>query len=341
MTTAAPHIAPGARYRLARLPRLLSLGRHPRTARLEQAHDQWLRAHYPFATAHERERFLSHRSTLWTSVCYPATDDERFHDLSRLTSFLFAFDDLFLSAGATNRRQAQSVLDDSLRVLDGRCPRTPHGTALAGIWAGMSRRMPPEQRCRLTAAVHDFSRGCHAETAARSGAIALDFDGYVRLRTEQSLAAWVYFVLTEYAAGVALDQDTRAALRPLHLACAEHLLFANDLFSFRAEHFAGDHINAVCVLTRSGTGLQESVDRLVSLVTTREHRVAALLRASADAAGPDVRRYLTALEHVVSGNLAQSRFAPRYHGTTAFIGRPIEAGTVTLWPDRTAYQPEE
>ncbi|GLF93363.1 terpene synthase family protein [Streptomyces yaizuensis] len=337
-TRALAHFGPGARCVLPELPALLTHAAHPRTAELEARHDAWFLAHHPFADERERDRFLAHRSVLWTSVVFPTTDDGRFHDLARLTSYLFALDDLLLDHGPDGGRRARAVFADSLTVIRDGTPTTDHGRALAGIWADMRPRMPVRQRDRLVAAVQDFARGCFTETASRATGTTLDFATYVEMRIGRTLAAGVYYVLTEYAAGVDLADGELAALRPLHRSCGEHLLYANDLFSFRAEHFADDHVNAICVLIEEGACLQGAVDRVAGLLATAERDVAAALDAvlaSPPGASRPVRRYLAALEHVISGNLAQSRFAPRYHGTGDHIGRPIGAGEIVLWPDRT------
>ncbi|MFI1863777.1 terpene synthase family protein [Streptomyces jumonjinensis] len=331
------HLFPGARYRLPPIPQLLAFGRHPHAAELERRHDQWLRTSCPFATNAGRQRFLSHRSALWTAATFPTTEPVRFHDLSRLTSLLFAFDDLCLDHTDSGVRTAKSSLADCLGVLKGEPPSTEYGQALHGIWDGMGLRMPPGQRDRLIAALTDFAHGCFTEMVSRADQTVPDFPSYVRLRIQQSLAAWIYFILTEYAAAVDLDAESREALDGLHWLSAEHLLFANDLFSFRAEHFGGDHLNAVCVMTAAGASLQNAVDELVRLLSAREHEMAAALATLRADAPPRVLAYLEKLEYVVSGNLAQARFAPRYHGTQDFIDHPIGQGTVTLRPDRTEH----
>jgi terpene synthase-like protein len=333
-------ILPGTHYILPELPRLLRSRRHARSEDLELRHDQWLREWFPFATAADQRRFLDQRNALWTTMTYPTLDDERFYELARLTSFLFAVDDLCLRRDEAVTPRADVLFSDILAVLSGKPSDTAHGTALADIWATMGRRMPARQRCRLIVAVRGFARGCHTEMASRSTDTVLGFDRYRRLRVEHSLAAWLYFILTEYAAGVDLDDFVLDRLRPLHRIAAEHLLFANDLFSFRAEHFADDHVNAVCALVANGAGLQSTIDRMAHLIITRERDLVIArdrLLASALGARNDVHAYLAALEYVISGNLEQSRFAPRYHGTSEYIAHPIQAGKIILWRDRTEY----
>ncbi|TDU67114.1 terpene synthase family protein [Streptomyces sp. KS 21] len=328
----------GSAYELSAIPRRLARHRHPDINNLEPRHDRWLTDQYPFPTDDARDAFLAQRSALWTALTYPVTDEDRFHDLARLTSFLFAFDDLFLQGGPDSSTDVKRVLKDTLRVMQGGPPATAHGSALAEVWQAMAQRMPARQRHRLTEATRDFARGCLREASSREQGAVLDLTSYTGVRLEQSLAAWVYFILTEYAAGVDLPDRVLAELRPLHWACAEHLLFSNDLFSFRVEHFSGDHVNAVCVLLTVGSTLQQAIDKIVELVTIKEQQVADMLtrhRRSRLGADRRVAAYLHNLEYVISGNLEQSRFAPRYHGTADLIHRPIERGTVTLHADRT------
>ncbi|MCX4633080.1 MULTISPECIES: terpene synthase family protein [unclassified Streptomyces] len=332
----------GATYELCAIPRLLAQHRHPNIERLEPRHDRWLTEHYPFATDHARDAFLAQRSALWTALTYPVTDEDRFYDLARLTSFLFAFDDLFLQAGPKSHTDAKQVLEDTLQVMQGGPPATAHGSALAQIWQTMAQRMPARQRHRLVEATQDFATGCFREVSSRQRGSVLDLANYTSVRVEQSLAAWVYFILTEYAAGVDLPDPVLARLRPLHWACAEHLLFSNDLFSFRAEHFCGDHVNAVCVLLETGATLQQAIDKIVGLVTLKEKQVADMLTALRHSrlgaeSGPE-SAYLRHLEYVISGNLEQSRFAARYHGSAELVHRPIHSGTVTLFTDRTDHR---
>ncbi|WP_028815210.1 terpene synthase family protein [Streptomyces flavidovirens] len=331
----------GAVYELAAIPLRLARQRHPAITKLERWHDLWLTEHYPFPTDRARDTFLAQRSALWTAFTYPVTDEDRFHDLARLTSFLFAFDDLFLQSSPDSSTDVEQVLNDTLHVMQGGAPATAHGRALADVWQAMAQRMPARQRHRLTEAARGFARGCLREVSSRAQGSVLDLASYTSVRLEQSLAAWVYFILTEYAAGVDLTDPVLARLRSLHWACAEHLLFSNDLFSFRAEHFAGDHVNAVCVLLTAGATLQQAIDKLVNLVALKEQQIADMLttlRSSRLGADCAVAAYLHNLEYVISGNLEQARFAPRYHGTADFIDRPIARGTVTLHSDRTDHQ---
>lgn len=335
------HLNAGDSYRLRDIPQLLACASHPNAVELERRHDAWLRRCYPFATPEAAERLMAQRNPLWTAACYPRADDDRYYDLDRVNSFLFAFDDLCQDYSDDGVSTAKQLMADCLSVMGGERAHTSIGAAWADIWASMGPQMPEHLRVRMVDTMADFGRGVLTEMSSRAAGTIMDFGTYRRVRLRQSLGAWMYYTFTEYAAGVALTRDTLDELEDLHWECAEHLLYSNDLFSFRAEHFHGEHINAVCVLTSDGASLQEAIDHITALVTDKEHQVARrldTLRSSPLGSNPQVGVYLEHLEYEVSGNLHQSRYAPRYHGTEAYIGHPIQAGHITIWPDRTEYR---
>ena len=336
----ADHLNPGDSYRLRDIPQLLACAIHPNAVELERRHDAWLRRCYPFASAEAAERLFAQRNPLWTAACYPRADDDRYYDLDRVNSFFFAFDDLCQDYSDHGVSTAKRLMADCLSVMDGEEARTSIGAAWADIWASMGTRMPDGLRVRMADAMADFGRGVLTEMSSRAADTIMDFDTYRHVRLHQSLGAWMYYTFLEYTVGVALTRDVLDELEDLHWECAEHLLYSNDLFSFRAEHFHGEHVNAVCVLTSDGASLQEAIDHLTALVTDEERRVARrldMLRSSPLGRNPQVSAYLEHLEYQISGNLQESRYAPRYHGTEAYVSHPIQAGRVTIWPDHTEY----
>src|SRR5690349_12845700 len=118
MTSNVPVSANGAQYHLPAIPRLLARGRHPRIGALEPAHDRWLNEWLSFITDEQRRHILNHRNALWTAVTYPTTTDDRFHDLARITTLLFAFDDLCLNPTGP-AHVVKAVYSDMLTVLSG------------------------------------------------------------------------------------------------------------------------------------------------------------------------------------------------------------------------------
>jgi hypothetical protein len=198
----------------------------------------------------------------------------------------------------------------------------------------MRPRLSAGPRRRFPAAAAGYAS---VELAAPAVAAAADLASYLELRVQQSMALCP---LTEYAAGVSLSAAARRGLAGLHQACAEHVVLANDLFSARREHFAGDHANAVCLLTTAGRTLQQAADQIVTQIQDTDAQAAAgLARVTGAAVPAGIRRYVQQLGRAVAGNLLHARSAPRYHGTGEFTARPIGAGEIALWPGRTHHWP--
>jgi hypothetical protein len=307
------------------IPRLrcrLPVRLHPDHREIERRGVSWARATLPFASDLQRDAFIDEQHCLWTCLLFPTGAAERVQDICDLTLLLFATDDAFVE----HPDGAGAILDaarDVIRGGDGAADGL-WGQPLHDVWTRLTRHMPPAQLRRVAGGMDALYRGAAAEVAMRRNDTVPSFEDYMRLRKE-SVGARIYLVLAEYAIGTDLTRiaGTSRALAALHDVASEHLILANDVFSFHKEDAAGDVINAVSVLRRrAGLSVERSLSRLRREIRLREwvfiRRRDAFLR-SVDGRHDEVIRAVEALGFMLSGNVHWSHVTRRYQGTAASL----------------------
>lgn len=185
--------------------------------------------------------------------------------------------------------------------------------------------------------LHRYLDGALAETSYRTSDQIPDPESLLEQRRE-TVAIRFFLVLVEAGIGIELSDAALAEMEPATLGALEHISFVNDLFSFRREHYEGDHMNLITALrTHENLTLQDAVDRIYALAGEAEDALLRsgrqLLRHSRD---PAVDAYLDAVCHFAGGNQHWSYIAARYHGD-GFQWNGVRTGTVTLLPDRTVF----
>jgi hypothetical protein len=346
MATTAALYQPGAEFYLPELPYLLPALCHPEATRIRADSDAWVRSRLRFALPSDAEldQLLEEGATLWTCYVLPTAQPDRLSLLCKYTEFLSVFDNAMVDRTAIGKdvEAARRLFGRVVNLLDD-VPDAVNfewGQALQTLWQPMREGCTPRLWDRFMAEVRRFLAGCVAEITSRADRAVFDYDTYVKIRRD-SVGMGMYLVLGEYGLGLDLtDELTGEPLSELVDVALEHIMFTNDLFSFRAEAAMDDYVNAVAVLCLSeGMPLQKAVDTLFAVIEAK--RVEFMSRRAAIESSelgrqPGVAAYLDALWHMMAGNLQWSYVTSRYNGR-GHEWTGVRSGVVTLYPDRTVF----
>ena len=323
MTTGAVAYRVGDGFYLPRMPYLLPARRHPETDRLQAESEAWVRERFDFAfqDREQLERLIAERASTWTCMVHPTAESDRLLTMCKLTEFLSVFDNAMVDR--------YSIGSDSgvARVLFGRVLDTVTGAiepsdnpweAVISELAGELRRdCHPRVWDRFVAEVDRFLQGCVAEIASREEDDVFGPEDYVRVRRD-SVGMGMYFVLGEYALDLDLTESVAegGVLAPALDIALEHIMLANDLFSFRAEADAYDHVNYLAVLAMDQQlTIQDAAGELFDQV---EARRAAFMRErrrlQSQSLTADESTYLEAVWDMMAGNVGWSYLTTRYNG---------------------------
>ncbi|MGW2600293.1 terpene synthase family protein [Streptomyces klenkii] len=334
-------------FHLPEIKRILPTKRHPAYATVEAENQQFipsLRRPY-YRNGEELARNLEDLHALWGCLVNPSSTTPRSIQYAHWISNWFAVDDLLSDAEKAGcfPEVAEAVIREITPVLqyrdfehgEGEHRRAAKST-LYPIYADMTEGI----RGRFIGEMLEFVTLYQQEVEMRMRGEIPDFPEYMAIHTASG--CWCNTTLAEYGLGMDLTEELqqypklRQACRIVH----ESFVFANDLFSFRKEYFQGDYGNAISVfMVNEGLSLQESVDKLCSLIEEAESRFTVLRRQILS--GPlgsrsDIRSYLDELGYCMSGNLEWSYLTPRYHGA-GFVWNGQRLGTVVLTPERTCF----
>jgi hypothetical protein len=330
---------------------LLAYRLHPDYDELAAAYVRWVHAELRPRSREELGTILAGRHDLWACLAYPRAKRDRAEVLVRWTSLMFIFDDLttrlvkHMRIDACTSR-AQAMFDLLLAIVRGDDPPIDSDALgipsarlalLRGVYTDIRMAMTPAQWQRFVSLVAAFAASVVREVGPRAASGGLSFDDLVALRALSSGAAPCASLL-EYGLGIDLGDDETEQLRHIRQAFAVQTTLTNDLHSFRAEHYDGDHVNAVAIgCLVDGLTLQDSVDRVSAVIADAERRFVRErdeLFGTALGQRTDLRDYVTGLGELMAGNARWSYITGRYHGTEhVWNGRTH--GTVTLLPDRT------
>lgn len=345
-----PLFEDGATFYLPEPIGLLSWRLNDRFAEISTDYARWVRTQLR-PTSSELAAILAAQSDLFVGWCYPGASQERACVLSRLTALLFLVDDV-TSQSMTDVRAGvsattQAILDVILAIMNGdgaSCSAGDRGipvawlTACSRVFDSLRAGMPVSQWKRFVQAMGRWGAGTVGEAAPRTESVTLAFEDVVALRVVSS-GSEPYAILVEYGLGIDVsDLAQHPQVRRIYDAMARHAALTNDLHSFRAEHYRGDHVNAVAMGCRfEGLSLQDSINRVCETIADAERDFVGWRAEILDAdlgQRPGIREYLDGMGHIMAGNVRWSHGCPRYHGT-CHTWSGLTHGTVTLLPDRT------
>ncbi|MCC3768468.1 terpene synthase family protein [Streptomyces sp. UNOC14_S4] len=344
MTTTGPltrRPAPGTPYCLPvldiRLPTLCS----PYCAEAEHVtheEERPLLASY-FGGERAALRYQKQRATHWACLCFPRASRERLLDMLPVMHPLALMDDVFsLPAvrGDHERIQRYRELFEAACAGQAVPPGLPEVRLVRDTVPRAVAHMPSGLAARYLAGLRDIVVRTAAQSAGHDTHTLRTLDAYLKVRRVDVFGFWSAH-LVEYTAEVDLTEEL---VRYEDLATAQELaidslIWVNDLYSFPKELARGDSLNSVWILMDvQERELQQAVDEVARLVEDTERRfVATCARIGKGPLGgrPDVRRYLTDLGYLMTGNLAFHRMATRYHGDD-YAGDGALSGPRTLRP---------
>ncbi|MGA4844258.1 terpene synthase family protein [Streptomyces sp. G45] len=330
----------GADVEVRPLPCLLPLAHHPAALQIEEETRAWARRSLGRVFDADIEAALRRRSPSWLIPCYPTASGERLLRLWKLDQVYFLFDDACMTGTAGARTAAEHCRKLAGQLRGQAEPATSTDRFLLGLVRDLTDGMPPGLRTRTLDGMATMLAGFDDQVArTRPDADApLDWDTAREIRL-RAVGSTCYLPWTEYVTGV--DLTLALARQPLLRQTARlaglQTLYVNELCSFRAEHFAEDHGNLICLMLSTGASLQEAFDLVAGHAAQAERDFVALrnavLTGPCDGA-PDVRAYLDALGHLISGATHWQFTTIRYHGP-GFRCSPATGSTWTMHPDHT------
>lgn len=331
-----PLLTSGARFRQPELACSAPVRINPHYPVVYERNAAWIAEFLPLEGPPDLHRILERRYPMWDCLTFPdCTLLDRLTWSSCFTSVMFEIDDV-----AFLRR---ALFDEVAGDWEEWMVRHPYARAFGELWSPLEQRMPEGVYRRFRRGWQDFFTGTLEENEYRKREEIPDLDAYVAVR-RASLGIRPYVAVAEYlldmdlSAELASDADLVAAGQ----ATVDHLLFTNDMYSFRQECFAGDCFNTIAVLMRTeGRSLQEAVDFTAERVREADQALSTLCAALTDRYRDDLRilAYLRNLRDLCAGNLRWSLETTRYHGAgTVWTG--ARAATVELHPERTVVLPD-
>ncbi|GAB3465648.1 terpene synthase family protein [Actinophytocola sediminis] len=203
-------------------------------------------------------------------------------------------------------------------------PENPLERALADLWPRTAYTKSPDWRRRFSRNVRAIAESAVLEMSNVASDHIPDPVSYTVIRRETGGMEFSA-CLVEHARGVEVPSgvDRTRAIRVLKDACADSDLWRNDIVSFEREVDEGQTNNGVLVLQQVlGGGLQEAVDRVNDLVTSRlrqfEHTAAVELPELFDRLQLDpvsrshILSYVEGLEDWMAGDLQWTMTTGRY-----------------------------
>jgi Terpene synthase family 2, C-terminal metal binding len=340
----------GATFLLPKPPGLLRWKLHPDYTGILERYTDWIHELLSSWRNDDVDAFRSGRFEMWVCLCFPDVASKIADDLARLAALMFVIDDL-----TSNEADAPEIATVRISqwfatvIAVMRSGETKHRALIDGvpeyllspleITCGRIRSgMSSPQWSRFMDQLETWAQGSVSESRLRARHASVAFTDYLALR-RRSVCVTPWCVLAEYGLGIDLTDFAHfPELRKIHETAVTHAMLTNDLHSFRAEYYKGDFVNAIIVgCSREKMSLQDSVDQVCAMIARAERDfVCERSRVLAGTLGtrPDVRRYLSALEYLLAGNMRWSYLTGRYHGP-GYAWNGELSGRVILQPDRT------
>ncbi|GIJ26735.1 hypothetical protein Vqi01_18970 [Micromonospora qiuiae] len=319
-------------FYLPPLPRLLPVAYHPQAARIEINSNGWIRSMLGdcFGSEAALLLFLRQRNGIYGPLTVPYADLARAQNIADWYHFVTVIDSFVSDASrlgadhAAAREVFAAVMADvgpDGRGSGGGEATTAYGRAAQDLWRRIAPGMSQRQIVRLVGSLEAFLRGCATEIQVKLAGPVPDFDTCMKVRVN-SFGCDFLQLFTEYASEVDMTHLTaQGVFDDVHHHGMRQLIVVNDLLSWRKEYAQRDTMTTVRVLCEhQNLELQAAVDRLCELVGHHEHAYIAArdkVLAGRHGESPEVRAYLSGLDHLIGGSQEFEYLTPRYFGDGA------------------------
>ncbi|CAE6474266.1 unnamed protein product [Rhizoctonia solani] len=272
----------------------------------------------------QREKFFQSRFCLLAALCYPEADLEHIRPAMDFFLWTFAFDDMadigeFCSEGL---KRAVDITMHALRDPNAALPDLKIVATLQSYVNRMRLNGGPRAIQHLIEALDDYHREIIRENIRMADNCVETIEEYITARRETSGVRQTLAML-EYAHCLDLPDIVfhHPVVRELATAGGEILAWANDIYSFPAEHSHDQLHNFVYVVMHNKkVDLQGAVDYVYQRIQTRVQEYVAL-KAQLPSFGPhldnQVSQYIKGIEYVVQGCIEWYFITPRYLGSDA------------------------
>ncbi|TFY55465.1 hypothetical protein EVJ58_g8232 [Rhodofomes roseus] len=288
----------------------------PHYAKAAAESSAWINAYNVF-TDTKRAYFIQGCNELLVSYTYPNADYEQFRTCCDFVNLLFVVDEV---SDEQNGADARSTGEIYLKVM--RDPTWDDGSTLAKMTreARLIQFAVPGCMRRFLKHCEDYIDAVAKEAEYRERGVVLDMASFETLRRENS-AIRLCFGLFEFCFGLDLPDEVfnDPTFMALYWAAADMVCWSNDVYSYNMEQAKGiGGNNIVTVLMHDkGVDLQTAADLVgdhFKAFMARFLEAKSQLPSWGPAVDRAVRKYTTAMEHWVVGNLEWSFETQRYFG---------------------------
>ncbi|KAK6543574.1 hypothetical protein TWF694_000318 [Orbilia ellipsospora] len=331
---------------------------HPRGAELTKQAQDWTRKYFGYlaTSVKDFEEWVSGDGSGFCNLGFPHVDDEVVLQFHKWSWLMLVMDDLMSSdggklgynpkAGAEIARIIQDVLHDRVPEKDG-----PVQRGIAELWEEFRCRFGPSLRERFVYHMDEMFEGFTYQAQEEYSKGDRSDDEVLAMRFKNGAIAWTTN-LVEIGLNIDLRKDFKEnpTLARMRLISFKNLLLWHEIVSFRKEYFQGElgeSMNMVaywagytgpgCNLNR----LQEAIDKTHKMLSEEENEYIELkneiLASELGKTRPDICRWMTEMEYLLSGGMRFGFSAPRYNGLGHVWDGKTMSGKLILTPERTIF----
>ncbi|EIM81486.1 terpenoid synthase [Stereum hirsutum FP-91666 SS1] len=300
----------------------LKLNPHSQSA--NSAMKSWFKSFHVYDEQKSREFLEAGKFDLYAALSFPDADLQHLETCLAFFFWAFSTDDLSDEGDLQSKpEEVQVGVDISTSALSSHAPTSldfPYAAMLQSLFNRIKTTATKGASERFIQAFKDWSSSQVMQSRNRSKLLLPSVEDFILMR-RNTIGAALVEAMIEYS--LDLDLPDYVFRDPVVIAMSEAttdiMTWPNDLCSFNKEQADGDYQNLVCCLmAQYDLGLQDAVDRLVGMISTRV-RDYITLKEQLPLFGAEVdtmlRKYHAALEHYVQGTIVWYYSSPRYfHG---------------------------
>ncbi|PPR02613.1 hypothetical protein CVT24_002184 [Panaeolus cyanescens] len=277
---------------------------------------EWINS-YDMFTDRKRAFFVQGSNELLCSHVYSYAGYEQFRTTCDFVNLLFVVDEVSDDQNGADARATGQVFVNAMKY-----PNWDDGSKLAKMTkefrARFLRLAGPRNARRFIQLCEDYTNCVGTEAELRERGEVLDTKNFTPLRRHNS-AILLCFSLVEYILGIDLDDEIyeNEAFSEAYWAAADHVCWANDVYSYDMEQSKGHTGNNIVtvLMTEHGMTLQQTSDYIGVFAKDLVERYISAKKGLSPSLGPDAARFIEAIGSWMIGNLTWSFETNRYFGS--------------------------
>ncbi|KAI0533379.1 Presilphiperfolan-8-beta-ol synthase [Xylaria digitata] len=248
-----------------------------------------------------------------SSIWVPNADEEALRMTLDWNHWIFHFDDQFDEGHLKdNPIAAREEIDRTMAIMEkGTTLYTPEQNPIRYVfqtcWQQLVKRASPVAQ---------------VERSTRGDALKVDIDTYIDIR-RGNIGVYPAIAVAEYGHGIRLPESIfqHPALQECMRVSSDLVFMTNDVVSYRKDLESGVHYNLITILSEQGMSIQQSVDKIGTLIDTcyqRWYTALATLPPYGEEIDGQVLMFVDICRFIALGNLHWSFKTGRYHGPEGY-----------------------